>query len=127
MTQPDNCNLILKAILKSAGRIPKIYWWEAKDILRKIQKQQRDLVNRHPCVSTWAKLVKCMRRFPHNMQKKCIGEASRHYQCLAANTDWKFEENDTHIKTLESFNIFIKRGEARYPQEIKNLGTGIRK
>lgn len=127
MSQTDSCNIILKTILKSAGRVPKIYWWETKNIIHKIQRQQHDLDKKHPCVSTWAKFVRCMRRFPHNMQKKCIGEASRHYQCISANKDWKVEENDAYIRTLESFNIFVKRGSAKYPQEVRNLGIGISK
>ncbi|KAF5153433.1 hypothetical protein TpMuguga_01g02670 [Theileria parva strain Muguga] len=109
MSGSEPGNVILKNILKGTVRAPRILWWQANEILFKLQKQQRSASKTHPCTATWLKLVRCMRRFPHNMTKKCSGEASRHYQCTLTNKEWTMEEDVSYIKILESFNLLQKR------------------
>ncbi|GBE60281.1 domain containing protein [Babesia ovata] len=76
---------LLQRILRRSQNTPRILWWQASEILYKLQRRQRNDVKQHPCVATWHKLVRCMRRFPHNATSRCAGEASRHYQCTVKN------------------------------------------
>ncbi|KAK1936225.1 hypothetical protein X943_002222 [Babesia divergens] len=123
MSSPDGKQALLKEILKRSPSTPNILWWQATEILYKLQRRQQPESKRHPCVSTWHKLVRCMRRFPHNMTSKCSGEASRHYQCTLNNDDWDVEDSINYTRILD-FNIFNKRKPMLFnAEEIERQGT----
>ncbi|GFE54234.1 hypothetical protein BaOVIS_016380 [Babesia ovis] len=109
MAPPDGAQSLLQQVLKRSESTPRILWWQAKEILYKLQRRQRNDGKQHPCVATWHKLVRCMRRFPHNHTSRCAGEASRHYQCTVKNSDWTAEGGVNYTRILESFDIFNTR------------------
>uniref|UniRef100_A0A1E1X127 Uncharacterized protein n=1 Tax=Amblyomma aureolatum TaxID=187763 RepID=A0A1E1X127_9ACAR len=109
MATPDGSRSLLQQILRRSQATPRILWWQASEILYKLQRRQRNDSKQHPCVATWHKLVRCMRRFPHNPISKCAGEASRHYQCTINNDGWTAGDSVNYSRILEAFDIFNTR------------------
>ncbi|EDO07419.1 uncharacterized protein BBOV_IV010660 [Babesia bovis T2Bo] len=123
MAPSEGAQSLLQQILKRSESTPRILWWQAKEILYKLQRRQRNDDKKHPCVSTWYKLVRCMRRFPHNYVSKCAGEASRHYQCTVKNDGWTIDDGVNYTRIMESFDIFNTRKPDIYTgDEIRRVG-----
>ncbi|CDR94538.1 hypothetical protein, conserved [Babesia bigemina] len=132
MAPPERAQSLLQRILRRSQNTPRILWWQASEILYKLQRRQRNDVKQHPCVATCLgvtvcrhKLVRCMRRFPHNATTRCAGEASRHYQCTVKNDGWTAEDGVNYARILD-FDIFDTRKPAVFTaEELQRSGIAV--
>ncbi|CTQ41301.1 conserved Plasmodium protein, unknown function [Babesia microti strain RI] len=118
-------NAILNPALRFTVKFPPIPYGQALRYTHAIEKSSVESSRRHPCLLTWGKLVKCMRRYPHSSSNKCTAESMRHNQCLQNNEGWKEPTSMNSFKILDMFQMFYRGLGKKYKdRSINQHGAG---